>query len=191
VAFGDSMRNWFWRGSDTLLDELSGHDGKMEAELGELKKLVRRQGIQQESLVREISAKLDTLAATGGGKEYEEQESPDSLMALAESYFHLEVALAHAEMGAEILEALAIIREKLDDVCLEADLEIIRESGVPFDSRKHAALDRAPDGENPVVRSVTAPGFIHNGRVVKAARVMLAEDIKTSDPLESEELYGE
>ena len=36
-----------------------------------------------------------------------------------------------------------------------------------------------------------APGFIHNGRVVKAARVMLEEHIKTSDKVESEEMYGE
>jgi molecular chaperone GrpE (heat shock protein) len=112
-------------------------------------------------------------------------------MALAESYFHLEAALAHTEIGAEILEALALIREKLDDVCFEADLEIIRESGVPFDSRRHEALDRAPDGEPPVVRSVTAPGFMHNGRVLRAARVMLTEESNISDQSESEEFYGE
>jgi len=190
MAFGDSVRKWFWMGSETLLDELNGHDEKMEAELAELKKLVRRQGIQQESLVREISAKLDSLA-TIGGKENEEPESPNSLMALAESYFHLEVALAHTDIGPEILAALTIIREKLDDVCLDAELEIIRECGVPFDSRIHEALDRAPEGEPPVVRGVTAPGFIHNGQVVKAARVLLTEHIKTSDTLESEEFYGE
>jgi hypothetical protein len=190
MAFADSIRNWLWRGSEAILDQLSGHDDNMAAEFGELKKLVRRQGIQQESLVREISAKLDTLASTGGGKD-EGPLSPDSLMALAESYFHLEAALAHTEIGAEILEALALIREKLDDVCFEADLEIIRESGVPFDSRRHEALDRAPDGEPPVVRSVTAPGFMHNGRVLRAARVMLTEESNISDQSESEEFYGE
>ncbi len=190
MAFADSIRKWFWKGSEPLLDELSEHDEKMAAELGELKKLVRRQGIQQESLVREISAKLDTLAATDE-KGDEETESPNSLMALAESYFHLEIALSHSNIGSEILEALAIIREKLDDVCLEAELEVIRECGVSFDSRIHEALDRAPDGEHPVVRKVTAPGFIHNGRVLKAARVILTEHINTSDTLESEELYGE
>lgn len=188
MAF-ESIRNWFWTGAEPLLDELSVHDEKMEAELGELKKLVRRQGIQQESLVREISSKLDTLATTEDKEE--KTTSPDTFMALAESYFHLEVALAHAEIGAEILEALAIIREKLDDVCIEAGLEIIRETSVPFDSRIHEALDRAPDGEPAVVRYVTAPGFLHNGRVIKAARVILAERIKTSNGLESEENYGE
>lgn len=188
MAF-ESIRQWFWRGSDPLLDELSGHNEKMAEELGELKKLVRRQGIQQESLVREVSAKLDTLAATNGDSE--EPNSPDSLMALAESYFHLESALANSEIGAEIWEALAIIREKLDDVCLEAELEVIRDCEVPFDSRIHEALDRAPDGDNPLVRGVTAPGFIFNGRVVKAARVLLAEDTKISDTSESEELNGE
>lgn len=188
MAFADSIRKWFWKGADPLLDELSGHDDKMEAELGELKKLVRRQGIQQESLVREISAKLDTLATDG--KE-EDTESPDSFMALAESFFHLETALSFSGIGPEILEAINIMWEKLGDVCGEAGLEIVRESGVPFDSRIHEALDRAPEGEYPVVRSVTAPGFIHNGRVVQAARVMLSENIKISDTMESEEIYGE
>lgn len=188
MIFADSIRKWFWEGAGAILDELSGHDDKMEAELGELKKLVRRQGIQQESLVREVSAKLDTLAATNGKDE--DPKSPASLMALAESYFHLEAALAHTEIGSQVLESLAIIRDKLDDVCLEAELEIIREIGVPFDSRIHEALDRAPDETDPLVRSIRAPGFIHNGRVVKAARVMLAEQITISDKFESEELYG-
>ena len=189
MGFVDSIRKWFWKGADPLLDELSGHDDKMGAELGELKKLIRRQGIQQESLVREIFAKLDTLATTDESEA--ELAFPDSLVVLAESYFHLEVALGHTDIGPEILEALTLTREKLDDACLEAGLEIIREYDIPFNSRIHEALDRAPAGEHPVVRVVTTPGFIYKGRVVKAARVMLSEDINTSNNLESEEDYGE
>jgi hypothetical protein len=187
MAFADSIREWFWKGADPLLDELSGHDEKMEAELSELKKLVRRQGIQQESMVRDISAKIDARSATD--VKVEETTSPDSCMALAESFFHLETVLSVSGLGPEIREALTIIREKLDYVCGEAELEIIRECGVPFDSRLHEALDRAPAGEAPVVRNVMAPGFIHNGRVVRAARVILSEETTLSDTLENEVLY--
>ncbi|HIJ87173.1 MAG TPA: hypothetical protein HPP97_05730 [Desulfuromonadales bacterium] len=48
MAFADSIRKWLWSGSGILLDELSERDEKMAAELGELKKLVRRQGIQKD-----------------------------------------------------------------------------------------------------------------------------------------------
>ena len=188
MAFADTIRRWLWQGADPLLDKLSGHDEKMAGELGELKKLVRRQGIQQESLVREISAKLDAAAANGGEQE---AAAPDPYLELAEAYFHLEAALAHTHFGAGIREALAITREKLDDVCREAAVEIIRDCDVPFDSRIHEALDRAPDGEAPMVRNVAAPGFIHNGRVVKAARVMLSGVETAVYQEESEENYGE
>jgi molecular chaperone GrpE (heat shock protein) len=79
-------------------------------------------------------------------------------------------------IGHETTEALEIVWEKLGEVCNEAGLEIIHESGVPFDSRMHEALDRAPAGEHPVVKGVTAPGFIHDGRVIRPARVMLSEN---------------
>jgi molecular chaperone GrpE (heat shock protein) len=187
MALGDGIRKWFWKGVDPFLDELSGKGEKMEAEIAELKKLVRRQGIQQETLVREISTKIDTLASMGDKEEA--NRPPDSLMGLAETIFHLQTALALAGIGDEILEALKIVRDKLEDVCNEAGLEIIRDSGVPFDNRIHEALDRAPAGEYPVVKRVTAPGFIHYGRVIRPARVMFSENTIT-DLAGNEEING-
>jgi molecular chaperone GrpE (heat shock protein) len=187
MTIADSIRQWLWRGADPLLDELSRKGEKLEAEIVELKKLVRRQGIQQEALVRDISTKIDTLAFADGVKESDSR--PDSLMELAETFFHLQTALVHLGIEHETLEALEIVWEKLGEVCNEVGLEIILESGVPFDSRMHEALDRAPAGEHPVVKDVTAPGFIHDGRVIRPARVMLSENT-ISDLLGNEVING-
>jgi molecular chaperone GrpE (heat shock protein) len=84
-----------------------------------------------------------------------------------------------------------MVWEKLDLVCRERGLEIDRQSGVLFDSRKHEAIDRAPHGGNPVVTGVAAPGFIFNGRVLKPARVTLTETIFTPGMAKGEELHGE
>lgn len=184
MAFGDSIRKWLWKGAGPRLDEMCGRGEKIENELAELKKLARRQGIQQESLIREISAKLDTLAAAGESQA--DAGRPDFLVELADSFFHLEAALALSGIGIGALEALDIVWKKLGDVCEDAGLEIIRRDGVPFDSRMHEALDRAPEGESTVVRGVAAPGFIHQGRVIRPARVMLSNN-NQSVASESEE----
>jgi len=188
MSLGKNFREWLWKGFDSYREQFSEHGEKMETELGELKKLVRRQGIQQESLVRELSGKLDSLAATAG--EEEEADRPDSLIELAESFFHLEAALVLPEIAHETRAALNIVWGKLEEVCKDSRLAIIRESGVPFDSRMHEALDRAPTGESPVIRSLAAPGFIHNGRVIRPARVMLAENTTAPITAQSEEMNG-
>lgn len=174
MKLGDSIRNWFWRGAEPHFEGFHGVGEKLEAELGELKKLLRRQGIQQESLVREVSSKIDAQAA--GEPVSNRPVAASSLADLADSFFHLEVSLVRLGAGPETLAALKIVWEKLQNVCDEAGLELIRESGVPFDSRVHEALNRAPAEENPFVGEVMSPGFIHNGRVIRPARVVLADD---------------
>jgi hypothetical protein len=171
------------------MEVASAQGEKLEGELGELKKLVRRQGIQQESLIRDLTSKIDALPVAP--VENTESFRPDSLMEVAESFFHLGEVLPFAGGGCETLEAIAMVWEKLDLVCRERGLEIVRQSGVLFDSRKHEAIDRAPHGGNPVVTGVTAPGFIFNGRVLKPARVTLTETIFTPGMAKGEELHGE
>jgi len=175
MKIDNSIRNWFWKGAEPLLEDLTGIGKKLEDELSDLKKLVRRQGIQQESLVREVSTKIDMIAT----KNVDEQQNPQAapLAELADSFFHLETVLVRLGCEDDTLSALKMVWGKLIDVCDKAGLEMIRESGVPFDSRLHEALNRAPDGEHPIVMDVTSPGFIHNGRVTRPARVVLSNDI--------------
>jgi hypothetical protein len=177
MKLGDSIRNWFWRGAEPHFEGFHGVGEKLEAELGELKKLLRRQGIQQESLVREVSSKIDAQA---GETQSCQALTPGNLADLADSFFHLEVSLIRLGAGPETQAALKIVWEKLQNVCDEAGLELIRESGVPFDSRVHEALNRAPAEDNPFVGEVMSPGFIHNGRVIRPARVVLADDINVA-----------
>ena len=174
MNIGNSIRNWFWKGAEPLLEDFTDIGQKLEDELSDLKKLVRRQGIQQESLVREISTKIDTCTTTG--VEVQQNLQVASLSDLADSFFHLEAVLVRLGCEDDTLSALKMVWGKLINVCDETGLEIIRESGVPFDSRLHEALNRAPDGEHPVVMDVTSPGFIHHGRVTRPARVVLSNN---------------
>lgn len=146
----------------------------MEGELSDLKKLMRRQGIQQESLVREISHKIDAQGSADQGAQRDLPAPP--LMELADSFFHLEAVLVGLGSADDTLCALNMVWGKLADACDQAGMQIIRESGVPYDSRLHEALNRAPLGDHPVVMSVSAPGFIHQGRVIRPARVVLCDD---------------
>ena len=174
MSIGDSVRNWIWKGAAPHLETLAGAGAKLEGELIDLKKLVRRQGIQQESLVRELSDKIDAQATADKGAQ-RDLPAP-RLMELAESFFHLEAVLVSLGSAADTLSALNMVWGKLTDVCHQAGMEIIRESGVPYDSRLHEALNRAPLGDHPVVMNVSAPGFIHQGRVIRPARVVLSDD---------------
>jgi molecular chaperone GrpE (heat shock protein) len=188
MGFCSQIRTWLWKGADPLLAGLAGQGERVETEINELKKLTRRQGIQLESLVREISAKMDTAAAAGIVKD---QEGPSkSLTELAESLFHLKKTLVFSESDRTTMEAVNIVWEKLGAACEEAGLRIICECGVPYDNRVHEALDPAPVGEDPVVKSVSAPGFIHKGRVLRPARVNLSEEI-VPNQTNNEVLYGE
>jgi molecular chaperone GrpE (heat shock protein) len=184
-----TIRSWLWEGAEPFLVRVAEDGENIGNELAELKKLVRRQGIQQESLVREISTKLDTISIESEAEP--RNGRPEALIELAESYFHLENALRLAGYSRDTLEALDIVWDKLEQVCKESDLDIIRDVGCTFDSRLHESLDRAPAGGEPVVGSVTAPGFIYNGQVIRPARVMLSEKAVKSEVAEGEETYGE
>ena len=174
MGIGDNVRNWIWQGAEPHLESLAGVGAKLEVELNDLKKLTRRQGIQQESLIRELAAKIETQAGADRGAQ---QELPAPALAeLADSFFHLEAVLVGLGSAPDTLRALNMVWGKLDDVCRRADMEIIRESGVPYDSRLHEALNRAPLGDHPVVGTVSAPGFVHRGRVIRPARVVLSDD---------------
>lgn len=186
MGIADSIRNWLWKGATPLLDATSAQGEKVEADFAELKKLVRRQGIQQETLVRDLAAKIDTLPAALSPDKVALR--PDSLMEVAESFFHLEAALLFAGGGAETREAIGMVWEKLDGLCRESALETVRQSGIAFDSRIHEAIDRAPDGESPTVQAVTTPGFLFEGRVVKPARVRLT--MTTGNGLLKEQTHG-
>jgi len=186
MSIADGIRKWFWQGAASLLDTVSAQGEHAAQELAELKKLLRRQGIQQETLLRDLVRKIDALPAAEPDSVETNTPPPDSLTELAESFFHLAGVLPLSEGGAEVREAIGMVWAKLDGACLERGLSMVREAGVPFDSRIHEALDRAPDGESPGVAGVTAPGFVLNGRVLKPARVTLSERIPTSGKREGE-----
>ena len=179
MTISETIRNWFWKGSAPLLDTFTAHDEKLADELAELKKLVRRQGIQQEALVRELSSKIEAIPATGS--QTTDATAPDRLMEVVESFFHLGAALPLAAAGTNTLSAINIVWDKLDQLCRQSGLETIRQCGVPFDSRVHEAIDRAPETACPVVKAVTAPGFVLHGRVLKPARIALNDTILTAD----------
>lgn len=189
MSFFNAIRNWFWEGADSFLERVAKHADNTGAEIAELKKVVRRQGIQQESLLREVSARLHAVSAEE--KKGQEKGRPDALIELVESYFYLQNAIRSAACPADTLEALDMVWDKLEQVAKESGLDIIRDAGCLFDSRLHESLDRAPLVGEPVVGSVTAPGFVYNGQVLRPARITLSEKAAVSETAEGEEMQGE
>lgn len=179
-----AIRNWLWEGAEPFLARMAKNGDRIDNEIAELKKLVRRQGIQQESLLREISAGLRMFSA--GEKGDQGKGRPDVLIELVESYFYLQNAIRTADCPDDTLEALDIVWDKLEQVAKESGLDIIRNAGCLFDSRFHESLDRAPLFGEPVVGSVTAPGFVYNGQVLRPARITLSEKPAASGTAEGE-----
>ena len=101
----------------------------------------------------------------------------------------VESSTAHAEddeqgaLGA-VAEGVELSRKLMLDTLEKFGVERIDPLGEPFDPQHHEAMSmvEAPDAEPNSVIQVLAPGYTLNGRLVRAAMVMVAKGAEPAPP---------
>ena len=148
------------------MDELQS---SLSEEFRGLRKMLRKQAEAIEALRRrldEVGADAGRQAADGG----------ESLMRLAQAFFHLDRALRGGQTPCSDRqrEAIDLSWLQLEQVLAEADIHVIREAGVSFDPRLHQATAVRESGAGAdAVLEVMEPGFLVGGAVRRPARVIV------------------
>jgi len=140
-------------------------DEEILEELRVLKKLSRKQGLLMEKL-REEFLEQST-------RKLNLDHAP--LLTFADAFFYLDRSFhGPAELSPERRQAFEMVWQTLDEALAVVEILMIREIGVTFDERLHEAVaNLSPEGKEPQVLDVIQPGYAHNGRVLKAARVVV------------------
>jgi hypothetical protein len=131
----------------------------------EIKKLIRRQGLYLELLKKEL---MEKMVAPRAGE-------PNTLWELAESYYFLSKSWSQLpDLSESHLQAMDLVWQRLD-ILLDRDrMEMIRSEGVLYDPRLHESLSPWTGNDGiPAVKEILMPGRIHQGKIVKAAKVTL------------------
>lgn len=96
----------------------------------------------------------------------------------AEAFFYHDRSLREIpDLSSNQHGALEIVWEKLEVLLDSVGIEVVREVDVHFDPRLHEAMEKLPEGTgSPVVKRILQPGFVHGGRVVKPAKVVIERE---------------
>jgi molecular chaperone GrpE (heat shock protein) len=99
------------------------------------------------------------------------------ILQLAESFFYFDSSLRERDdLLSGLNEAAEMVWGKLEYILSGLGLELIRRTGTPFDPRLHESVERtARQDGGEVVSKIIQPGYLHNGQVVKPARVIIGE----------------
>jgi molecular chaperone GrpE (heat shock protein) len=157
----------FFKKDSPSRDELEAWKDDILEELDGVKKVLRRQGLFLEAF------KKETLALM----EEKKLKEATPILQLAESFFYFEASLREgAALPSGLDEAAEMVWGKLEILLSEMGLELIRRAGEPFNPRLHETVERTAGNDgNAVVTKIIQPGYLHNGQVVKPARVIIGE----------------
>jgi len=157
-------RGWFGRRHEA--EEQNPQQLILE-ETQNLKKLFRKQGLLLEAVHREQQA----LASR-------EQQNLEPLLDLCDAFFHLRRAFQNPGlMSRQHAQVLHLVHQRLHRFALSFGLEMILTEGIPFDARIHEAIsNRNPEASSLEVLEVIQPGYLRDGKVLRAARVIVGND---------------
>ena len=149
------------KGTEPVQDRLDS----LSSELRGIKKALRKQGI----LLEKIEQTLDN----GQGATRQDHDLKAALMDLATAFFLLEQGLSSGSttFTSDVKEALDMVRDKLDRLLNVYRISMIKETGSPFDPSCHECIRR--EGGDETVKTIVSPGFIVDGIVVRAAKVIV------------------
>lgn len=135
-------------------------------ELGDIKKILRKQGILIEMLKKEILERIAEKEFSGRNL----QLFSDAV----DSFFYLDMSLQEISgLSPKQKEAAGIVWQKLELMLFSAGIEVIHKTGVSFDSSLHEAVERISDDNAPLyVEKLIQPGYIYRGKVIKPAKVI-------------------
>ncbi len=135
-------------------------------ELGDIKKILRKQGILIEMLKKEILERIAEKEFSGRNL----QLFSDAV----DSFFYLDMSLQEISgLSPKQKEAAGIVWQKLELMLFSAGIEVIHKTGVSFDPSLHEAVERiSDDNASPYVEKLIQPGYIYRGKVIKPAKVI-------------------
>jgi molecular chaperone GrpE (heat shock protein) len=136
------------------------------AELGDMKKILRKQGILIEMSKKEILERLTEKEAL--------VKNLQPFTDAADAFFHMELSFREIPGFSEKqMEAAGIVQQKLDELLSSAGLEIIQKTGVNFDPSLHEAVGRLSGADSLAVGKIIQPGYIFRGKVIRPAKVVI------------------
>jgi molecular chaperone GrpE len=135
-------------------------------EIGDIKKILRKQGILIEMLKKEILERIAEKEFSGRNL----QLFSDAV----DSFFYLDMSLQEISgLSPKQKEAAGIVWQKLELMLFSAGIEVIHKTGVSFDPSLHEAVERiSDDNAPPYVEKLIQPGYIYRGQVIKPAKVI-------------------
>ena len=160
---------WFFDRFFTKHDETTQATELLQTELGELKKILRKQSMVIEMFKNEVIEHIDTKSVN--------DTSLDSLKELGDSFFYLEKMIVDSfSLSASQEESFSLAWSKIEKILNGCNLELIREAGVPFHARIHEAVGEAAvcSGEL-YVTAVLQPGYLYRDKVIRPAKVVTGE----------------
>ena len=150
-------------------------DSKQEVleELRAIKKLARKHGALLEKMREEFLDQSERKLC----------RELDPLLDFADAFFYFARSLHESgDLSPQRRQALEMVWEKLDGVLASSGIQMVRQRNVPFDERLHEAIENMSPGKLKLqVLDMVQAGYTCNGRVVRAARVIVGNDGSNSD----------
>lgn len=125
---------------------------------------------KQAALLEEVHRQQAALAAR-------ESQNPEPILDLCDAVFYLHRAFqSPGLMSRQHAQVLNMALAKVLRFAASLGFEMILEEGTPFDPRVHeAVLNRTPGSQSTEVLEVVQPGYVRNGKVLQAARVVVGQ----------------
>jgi len=136
-------------------------------EIGDIKKILRKQGILIEMLKKEILERIAEKEFSGRNLQL--------FSDVVDSFFYLDMSLQEISgLSPKQKEAAGIVWQKLELMLFSAGVEVIHKTGVSFDPSLHEAVERiSDDNASLYVEKLIQPGYIYRGKVIKPAKVII------------------
>lgn len=146
---------------------LEGFKEEISEELKDIKKILRRQGLQLEVLKKELQEKQP------------EKDSGiiPSFIEIAEDFFHLERSFKNrSTLSISQIQAFGMVWERIETLLESLGITLIRTRGGAYDPRLYEAIETVPgDYGPPKVKEVVLPGYQIQGKVIKAAKAIIEQ----------------
>ena len=151
-------------------ERLPSHKDILE-EINLVKKGLRKQAAFIDLFRKEVVERLEEKRI----------EDINPFIETAEAFFFYDRSLREiSDLSSNQHQGLEIVWEKIEALLSCVGIEIVRQRGVPFDPRLHEAMEKVPEGDgSPVVKRILQPGFVHEERVIKPAKVMIERENET------------
>jgi molecular chaperone GrpE (heat shock protein) len=143
---------------------LEGFKTDIIEELKDLKKIMRRQGLQLEVLKKELQE-----------NQTEKERTTKRLLEISEDFFHLEKSFKLTSTLSESQsKSFEMVWDRLEAILDSWEVTLIRKEEEIYDPRRVEAIETAISGDGQArVKEVLLPGYLIRGKVIKAARAII------------------